>query len=240
MMSAPREVFPWLLVIALALLAQIAPVALAAPIGQSGRPSGAEAELSLRLSDRLSLPPEARPTSSLTRDLLRLEQRTLQLLGRRDDDAQVLSEKLGWLEADLAELRRTEAHLAATARQLSVPGAGTGPGAPPVVSPSLPAESQPVNLASSAAAAQPSSSFATGSRVWLLCGGLAVLVAMLSLFFHRRWRPMASPSPAGRPLAARSALEAAASASMVPSRNLASTTFAAAGRTAASPRRTPV
>lgn len=62
-----------------------------------------DAGLQLRASDELSV---AGPSSERRRELLRLEQRTLQMRNDGHHDQQALNDKIGWLEADVAELTR--------------------------------------------------------------------------------------------------------------------------------------
>ena len=66
----------------------------------------------LRLSDELSAPA---PSSELGRELFRLQHRTLQMLNDPNDQQQSLSEKLAWLEANVAELKRAGDRLEGTA-----------------------------------------------------------------------------------------------------------------------------
>ena len=77
-----------------------------------------DAGLPLRLSTELSV---VAPDSDLGRDLRRLEYRTLQMLVGRKDDQQVLGDKLAWLEADLAELKRAGDRLGGVAAAVPTP-----------------------------------------------------------------------------------------------------------------------
>ena len=82
----------------------------------------ADAGLSLRLSSELSA---VAPDSDLGRGLRRLEYRTLQMLAARKDDPQVLGDKLAWLEADLAELKRAGDRLGGVAAAMPTPSPAT-------------------------------------------------------------------------------------------------------------------
>jgi hypothetical protein len=80
----------------------------------------AETMMPLLLSEELSAPPAP---SDLGRQLLRLEQRTIEILRDPNTDQQALSEKLAWLEANVAELRRAEVRLEGLAVAIPAPAA---------------------------------------------------------------------------------------------------------------------
>lgn len=176
-----------------------------------GRKAPADAGLTLRLSRELSLPAGRASTSELGRDLLRLQRRTLQMLGDRDHAPQALTEKLVWLEADLAELKRVEARLAAEA--------GASPATRPAAKSAAPA-------AAPATAGQRPAEAAVGVEAWALYAALAVLGLLASGWFFRRRRAARQRRASSRQAAgehggkratpSRTAREAAASASMAP------------------------
>lgn len=139
--------------------------------------------LPLRFSRELS---EPRPASALARELLRLERRTLRILNEGNDDAQAVSEKLSWLEADLAELKRAEARLAATAGAVAVPSTA-GTGNPSAVAGALRFSMAPAPAGPwSTALEQISSASGVASRRWTAVTGLAALTLLLSWLFLRR------------------------------------------------------
>ncbi len=157
----------------------------------------------LRLSDELSAPA---PSSELGRELFRLQHRTLQMLNDPNDQQQSLSEKLAWLEANVAELKRAGDRLEGTAAAIpaatSVAKAGN-----PVVEQTAPlsvasapassasAGSQPpaaaeTAKASGSAAAQPTrrpqSAAVPDAEPWALYAGLVAAVFLVGLLFRRR------------------------------------------------------
>jgi hypothetical protein len=75
----------------------------------------AENGASLRLSEQMAMSGQS---SVLGRELLRLEHRTLEMLNEANDDPQALSEKLAWLEANVAELKRAGERLEGVAAAL--------------------------------------------------------------------------------------------------------------------------
>lgn len=131
----------------------------------------AEPTMPLRLSEELSASPA---TTDLGRQLLRLEQRTIEILRDGNTDQQVLSDKLAWLEANVAELRRAEEHLVGVAAAIpspmaAPPGGATAVGAPP------PAVAIPTGPAAAA----------IEFEQWILYAGVAALVLVLVLLFRR-------------------------------------------------------
>jgi pilus assembly protein FimV len=122
----------------------------------------------LQLSDELSASGQS---STLGRELWRLEHRTLQMLNDPNDDQRALDEKLAWLEANVAELKRAGDRLAEEAAALPSPA--------------------PASVARGSVAASPPAEAAP--RVWLgadpwplyvgLTGGLLLV---LLLVFRRR------------------------------------------------------
>ena len=157
----------------------------------------------LRLSDELSAPA---PSSELGRELFRLQHRTLQMLNDPNDQQQSLSEKLAWLEANVAELKRAGDRLEGTAAAIpaatSVAKAGnpvveqTAP-SPVASAPALSASaaSQPpasaeTAKASGSAAAQPTrrpkSADVPDAEPWALYAGLVAAVFLVGLLFRRR------------------------------------------------------
>ena len=160
----------------------------------------------LRASDELSVPV---PASGLGRELLRLEQRALEMLNDPADDQQTMSNKLAWLEANVAELKRAAERLQGGAAALpggdpaadvrlpttSAPAAATGGGASlAAVSGSAPAlpgsEPPPAPRPSVAPTPPPSGPAAADPESWLPYGGAALLL-LLSLLLLRRRRGMA-------------------------------------------------
>ncbi|WP_291986092.1 hypothetical protein [Candidatus Accumulibacter sp. ACC007] len=176
-----------------------------------GRKAPADAGLTLRLSEELSVPAGRASTSELGRDLLRLQRRTLQMLGDRDHAPQALTEKLVWLEADLAELKRVEARLAAEAGA-SPPRRPAAKSAPTAAAPATPGQRPP--------------EAAAGVEAWTLYAALAGLGLLAGGWFVRRRRAArqrrapsrqtASEHGGNRATPSRTAREAAASASMAP------------------------
>jgi len=75
-----------------------------------------EGGLELRSSDELSAPSAV---SDRRRELLLLQLRTLQMRNDQHHDQQALSDKIGWLEADVAELKRVAEHLQLEAAALT-------------------------------------------------------------------------------------------------------------------------
>jgi hypothetical protein len=166
--------------------------------------AGAEKATSLRLSEEMA---EAGQSSVLGRDLLRLEHRTLEMLNEANDDPQALSEKLAWLEANVAELKRAGERLEGVAAALSSttppgPGGVLAPAAAKAATiPLAPASSPPAtdqSLTSPAtaalagqSAAQPAvldqlAAVAAESDPWLLFAGLAAVAVLVFLLMFRR------------------------------------------------------
>ncbi len=157
----------------------------------------------LRLSDELSAPV---PSSELGRELFRLQHRTLQMLNDPNDQQQSLSEKLAWLEANVAELKRAGDRLEGTAAAIpaatSVAKAGnpvveqTAP-SPVASAPALsasaaspPPASAETAKASGSAVAQPTrrpkSADVPDAEPWALYAGLVAAVFLVGLLFRRR------------------------------------------------------
>jgi pilus assembly protein FimV len=164
---------------------------------------GSEKAASLRLSEQLAALGQS---SVLGRELLRLEHRTLEMLNEANDDPQALSEKLAWLEANVAELKRAEERLEGVATALpSTPPAPGGDSAlatakAPTI-PLAPASSHraaDVPTTSPAAAAQTGglaappdlrqqlAAAAADSDPWLLFAGLAPVAVLVLLLVLRR------------------------------------------------------
>jgi hypothetical protein len=113
---------------AAAIPAQRPPVAVGESV-RAGRAAAAKGEAApLSASDELSEPVT---TSGLGRELLRLEQRALAMLNDPADDQETMSNKLAWLEANVAELKRATERLQG--------GAAALPGGDPAGEPRLPA-----------------------------------------------------------------------------------------------------
>lgn len=173
--------------------------------GRAARGSPAKgAGAALVASDELS---EAVPASGLGRELLRLEQRALAMLNDPADDQETMSNKLAWLEANVAELKRAAEKLQGGAAALPggvaagesrLPGAvGGSAGSPPGAAAhgdasgaaantplsSVPAKNEPPR----AVRTQPAAPAATEEEHWLFYGGL-VLVLLVALFLFRRRR----------------------------------------------------
>ena len=173
---------------------------------RAGRAAAAKGEAApLSASDELSEPVT---TSGLGRELLRLEQRALAMLNDPADDQETMSNKLAWLEANVAELKRATERLQGGAAALPggdpggeprLPAAAAGPAsAPPSVAaqggaplaaatvpaPALPAGSEAPPSARAQQAA-PATTAESGS--WLIYGAVALLL-LLSLFLVRRRR----------------------------------------------------
>lgn len=156
----------------------------------------ADRGIALRLSDRLSAPAAS---SEFSRELLRLEQRTLQMVNIRHDDRQGLGEKLAWLEADLAELQRAKDRLAAAALELSAPGpndpAGRAGGlaALPKVTSTPPAaaiSSPPLDTGEPPSPTRPPAPASAESGRWTVYMALAASLLLLPAWlFHRRRAP---------------------------------------------------
>jgi pilus assembly protein FimV len=181
----------------------------AAPRGLPSSPAPASVSgdegVPLRLSDELSAPARS---SELGRELFRLQHRTLQMLNDPNDQQQALSEKLAWLEANVAELKRAGDRLEGTAA--AIPAAPAAPAAPEAkagrepalatplpaapVSPgaagSLPPASGEMAKASGSAAAQPSRrpppAGVPDAEPWALYAGLVAAVFLVALLFRRR------------------------------------------------------
>ncbi|WP_287463538.1 hypothetical protein [Accumulibacter sp.] len=192
---------------------QRAPAAVAESV-RGGRAAAAKGEAApLSTSDELSEPPT---TSGLGRELLRLEQRALGMLNDPADDQEAMSNKLAWLEANVAELKRAterlqggaaalpggnpagESRLPAAAGAASAPAVAVAQGGAPlavanVPSPALPVRSEPPPSARS----QPATPAAAGeSGSWLIYGaGAAALLLLLSLLLVRRRRAAAAIEP---------------------------------------------
>lgn len=138
----------------------------------------AEVTMPLRLSEELSA---SSATSDLGRQLLRLEQRTIEILRGTNTDQQGLSDKLAWLEANVAELRRAEDRLAGVAAAIPSPSAAPPSGGAAAAGATLPAVT----------AALPATTIPTGPAAaiefeqWVLYAGVAALVLVLVLLFRR-------------------------------------------------------
>jgi len=164
---------------------------------------GSEKAASLRLSEQLAASGQS---SVLGRELLRLEHRTLEMLNEANDDPKALSEKLAWLEANVAELKRAEERLegVATALPSTPPAPGsdfplatakapTIPLAPAssyraadVPSTSPAAAVQTGGLASPPDLRQQLAAAAADSDPWLLFAGLAPVAVLVLLLVLRR------------------------------------------------------
>lgn len=182
----------------------------------------ADAGLSLRLSSELSA---VAPDSDLGRGLRRLEYRTLQMLEARKDDPQVLGDKLAWLEADLAELKRAGDRLGGVAAAMPTPSPATpatpasastpatpakpsaNPGVAPastVVVPTAPPASQMLPGGTTAKAAPRQAATVSENAftyrmnyVYAGLAGLGVMALLLALLVFRR-RLVARPVPLSR------------------------------------------
>ncbi|MBL8390506.1 MAG: hypothetical protein JNN21_01360 [Candidatus Accumulibacter sp.] len=193
--------------------------------GREGHAAPAKGEPArLSRSDELSEPVQA---SGLGRELLRLEQRALAMLNDPADDQETMSNKLAWLEANVAELKRATERLQGGAAALPagdpaiesrLPAAVAGTAtAPPVAAahgetplatanvpapaPAQPASKEPPPVARTQQAAPTATA---ESDSWLVYGAVALLL-LLSLFLVRR-RPKAAVEPlqpAGEPAPAR-------------------------------------
>ncbi|MEF8761124.1 MAG: hypothetical protein V5B36_15805 [Candidatus Accumulibacter sp. UW25] len=142
------------------------PLAAAEPAATAS--AAAEVEAPLQLSDELSVSGQS---SNLGRELWRLEHRTLEMLNDTNDDQRALDEKLAWLEANVAELKRAGDRLAEKAAALPSP-------APTSVARSSAAASRP---------AEASPPVWMGAEPWPLYVGLTGgLLLVLLLVFRRR------------------------------------------------------
>jgi pilus assembly protein FimV len=175
---------------AAAIPAQRPPVAVGESV-RAGRVAAAKGEAApLSASDELSEPVT---TSGLGRELLRLEQRALAMLNDPADDQETMSNKLAWLEANVAELKRATERLQG--------GAAALPGGDPAGEPRLPAAGAGSASAPPAVAAQGGAPLAAAtvparseapptvaeSGSWLIYGAAALLL-LLSLLLVRRRR----------------------------------------------------
>jgi pilus assembly protein FimV len=164
----------------------------------------AENGASLRLSEQMAMSGQS---SVLGRELLRLEHRTLEMLNEANDDPQALSEKLAWLEANVAELKRAGERLEGVAAALpSTTPTGAGGDLAPTTAkaatfPLVPASSPPTaDLPSTSPAAavqtgglaaapdlrQKLAAAAADSDPWLLSAGLAAVAILVLLLVLRR------------------------------------------------------
>ncbi|MCM8594896.1 FimV family protein [Accumulibacter sp.] len=166
-----------------------APVAAATPPAR-GRDAAAppaspgEEANALRLTDELSAAAGG-TDSRLSRDLLRLEHRALQLRSDPLLSEEALNERLAWLEANVAELKRAEQRLAAAAGSLPDSAAAGSGGQSPAESSGAPAVSAAPRAP--APASRPVPPPADDELSWLLYGGLAVVLPLVLLvLFHRR------------------------------------------------------
>lgn len=168
-----------------------------ATVGQTGKARASaltatdkqatDPEIQLRLSEHLSLAGEA---SDRRRDLLRLEQRTLQIVEDRHHDSQALSDKIGWLEADSAELKRVGERLGVAAAALpaaspdrpATPSGATGAASPPA-STTLPATAPAKTVAKQTALAP-----VLNPDEWVTYAGLAAVALLVTLLVFRRHR----------------------------------------------------
>ena len=190
--------------------AAVPPQRAPATVGESvpfARGSSAKGEPApLVPSDELSEPAQA---SALGRELLRLEQRALAMLNDPADDPQTMSDKLAWLEANVAELKRAAEKLQEGAATLPggdaagasrLPGtvtgsAGTPPGTAPAGSASGTAANAPAPAMAAKSEPQPvarTQQAATGAAAdeesWLLYGVLAFVLLLLLFLVRRRRR----------------------------------------------------
>lgn len=163
---------------------------------RAGRAAAAKGEAApLSASDELSEPVT---TSGLGRELLRLEQRALAMLNDPADDQETMSNKLAWLEANVAELKRATERLQGGAAALPggdpageprLPAAGAGSASAPPVAAAL--GGAPLAAATVPAPALPARSEApptvAESGSWLIYGAAALLL-LLSLLLVRRRR----------------------------------------------------
>ncbi|MCM8611321.1 hypothetical protein [Accumulibacter sp.] len=173
--------------------------------GRAARGSPAKGEAApLVSSDELSEPV---PASELGRELLRLEQRALAMLNDPADDQEAMSNKLAWLEANVAELKRAAEKLQGGAAALPGGDAAGEPrpsgavagsaGSPPGAAAQGAAPSAAANTPASAASAtnepprvvrtQPAAPATAEEEHWLFYG-LLVLVLLVALFLFRRHR----------------------------------------------------
>ncbi|WP_300452953.1 hypothetical protein [Accumulibacter sp.] len=179
-----------------------------ATVGQPGKARGSaltstdkqasDPEIQLRLSEHLSMTGEA---SDRRRDLLRLEQRTLQIVEDRHHDSQALSDKIGWLEADSAELKRIGERLGATAAALpaappdrpAAPSGAVGAASPPALPPAnttLP-DSPPMKAVAKQTALAP----VFNPDEWVTYAGLAAVALLVTLLVFRRHRGPRQDAP---------------------------------------------
>ena len=162
-----------------------------------------DAGLQLRASDELSV---AGPSSERRRELLRLEQRTLQMRNDGHHDQQALNDKIGWLEADVGELTRAADRLQGEAAALSTPVSARPPADvaraaenSPVTRATLPAEPAPASPpsapAAEAGAGRPpmkpvakrqSPPPGLDPDEWATYAGLAAAALLVSLLIFRR------------------------------------------------------
>lgn len=145
----------------------------------------AETMMPLLLSEELSAPPAP---SDLGRQLLRLEQRTIEILRDPNTDQQALSEKLAWLEANVAELRRAEVRLEGLAVAIPAPAAAP-PAAPPATAATALPEATPGTAPPPAATPAAAGALEQG----ILYAGVAALVVVLVLLFRRPAVPEVLP-----------------------------------------------
>jgi len=152
----------------------------------------AESGLDLRSSDELSAPGAV---SDRRRELLLLQLRTLQMRNDQHHDPQALSDKIGWLEADVAELKRAAERLqleaaALTPLSASAAAAGSPAGASATVAGRETAVDTGLPGASSGRIHTRQSTQAAGvdPGEWATYAGLAATALLLSflLFKHQR------------------------------------------------------
>jgi pilus assembly protein FimV len=164
---------------------------------------GSEKAASLRLSEQLAASGQS---SVLGRELLRLEHRTLEMLNEANDDPKALSEKLAWLEANVAELKRAEERLegVATALPSTPPAPGSDFALATAKAPTIPLAPASSYRAADVPSTSPAAAVQTGglasppdlrqqlaaaaadSDPWLLVAGLAPVAVLVLLLVLRR------------------------------------------------------
>ncbi len=165
----------------------------------------ADGGLHLRSSDQLTATAGA---SDRRREILLLEWRTLQMRNDRHHDQQALSDKIGWLEADVAELKRAAERLQLEASALApLPAKGA-----PVVVAAGDVTASGAAPGSAVDAALPGGSPAkTGTRAavaaatvdpgeWATYAGLLAAALLLSLLLFRHRAPKRDPLPSVLPV----------------------------------------
>jgi hypothetical protein len=178
---------------------------------------GSEKAASLRLSEQLA---GSGQSSVLGRELLRLEHRTLEMLDEANDDPQALSEKLAWLEANVAELKRAGERLEGVAAALpsTPPAPGSDLALATAKAPTIPLAPASSHRAADLPTTSPAAAVQTGgvaappdlrqqlaaaaadSDPWLLFAGLAPVAVLVLLLVLRR-RGLAAEASARGPAA---------------------------------------